>query len=158
MRLPIALLALSAFLMGCQQPATAPQVTPAPRATPTPAVLSAEAIRQSLQASGLPVTQVVIHTTESDPNKLLGRPGQYTVKLTWTDSRAPEEEGRCTIEVFPDDTAMRARATYTATIAATGGIFARYQYLKAERRALLRLPSDLTPAQAAEYEAWLRRL
>lgn len=106
----------------------------------------------SLQAS-LPVEQVRIFDAQTDPNRLLGRPGQYVGKVSWRDTRAPDSDA--TIELFADEPSLLARQRYVEAIVSSGGIFGQYVYANGPRLALLRLPFALTPDQAAEYAAWL---
>lgn len=52
-----------------------------------------------------------MHTPETDPNKLMGRPGQYVAKITWS---ARGEDA--TLEVFETLPAALARAEYVRKI------------------------------------------
>jgi hypothetical protein len=78
----LGLVATSVLLVACGAPGApaAPPITP-------------DAVAASLRASGLPVSGVVVHTPETDPNHLLGRPGQYTGKIDFHDERGPRDEG-----------------------------------------------------------------
>jgi hypothetical protein len=134
----------------------APAPTRAPAATPAPAPLDEATIRHALAAGGFPTDDVRAFTPDTDPNQLLGRPGQYVAKVSWTDPRAPE--GDATIEVFADAEALRARKAYTEAISPAGGPFTQYLYANEPRRALLRLPHQLTPDQAKTYQDWLASL
>ena len=49
--------------------------------------LTEDAIVDALSASDLPITNLEVFDAETDPNSLLGRPGQYTVKVSWEDGR-----------------------------------------------------------------------
>jgi hypothetical protein len=66
-------------------------VTPMPVPAAVLAPLDNDAIQQALGASGFPIGEVRTFTAETDPNSLLGRPNQYTVKVSWKDARAPFE-------------------------------------------------------------------
>lgn len=126
----------------------------APAAKP----LGGAGIAASLQASGLPVSDVVVHTAESDPNKLLGRPNQYTIKVNWTDTRVTQGDSDATIEVFADEAGMKQRAAYVEAIGKNAPMFVQYIYTSAKHTAVLRVPRALTPDQAKEYEEWLSKL
>ena len=140
----ILLLALGTLLLaGCV--ATAPTVAP----------LTGTTVAASLQASALPVQDVRVFTAESDPNSLLGRPNQYTAKVSWRDTRGGDD---ATLEVFANAADLEARRAYTDAISKAGSAFAQYIYPNTSRLALLRLPHALTPDQAAEYERWLAAL
>ena len=128
---------------------------PLPTQTAAPAPLDGAAIRRALEASGQPVSNVRIFTAETDPNRLLGRPDQYTAKVDWTDQRA---SGVGTIEVFPNAASLQARQQYAEQVSKTDGALAQHIVANPGRLALMRLPHDLTPEQAAAYEAWFGTL
>ncbi len=119
---------------------------------------------QQLEDSGLPVKQVETYTAGNDPNKLLGRPGQYTSKANFSDARAksdgrkgvePTEGG--SVEVFADENDAKTRFRYVKKLAEKGGgFFSEYDYL--DGLIVLRVSSDLTPNEAAEYEEALGEL
>jgi hypothetical protein len=120
--------------------------------------LTGDGAAAALRGSGLPVTDVRVFTAETDPNKLLGRPGEYTHKVSWQDTRTPGEGNDATIEVFATADDLKRRKAYTEAIARTGGLFAQYVEANEARLALLRLPHDLTPDQAKGYRDWLAAL
>lgn len=123
---------------------------------------SARSVVQGLKSDGLPVGKVVVFNASSDPNDLLGRPNQYIGKAVFRDRRAEDDqlaelnasEGG-TVEVFDDEEAARARFEYVEAIGKSGGPFAEYDYI--DGRVVLRVSADLTPSQAAEYEAALEK-
>lgn len=142
---------LLGLLAGCSAPAAAPPV-----ATPTPGTVTGDSLAAALGASGLPVVAVQVWTAETDVNKLLGRPGQYTGKVSWTDSRLTAPAGG-TVEVFSDAPAMDAWFTYTDTLS-KNPLLSQYIYRNDARLLIMRLSHELTPDQAAEYRAWLSAL
>src|SRR5687768_6551864 len=85
--------------------------------------LTGETVAASLRGSGLPVTGVRVLTADTDPNKLLGRPGEYTAKVSWQDGRAPGEANDATIEVFATADDLKRRKAYTEAVAKTGSMF-----------------------------------
>lgn len=105
-------------------------------------------------------------TADNDPNHLLGRPHQYTSKVTFTDSRikAADVEGLKegdverggAIEVFADPTDAEARAKYIQTVTQSLPALAEYDYVHGT--VLVRVSHYLTPKQAGEYEAALKQL
>lgn len=151
-------------------PSTAPAVSaPVPvisAAAPAPAPLSdTEAEKVALDTEiafmkaavadkkKFPVKDTTIFTAETDPNKLLGRPGQYLVKMSW------KLEGEdATLEVFraPDD--AQKRADYTTQIGKSSPMFLQYVYLNLKRSAVLRLPKEVTPASAKAWQAMFEAL
>ncbi|MFJ1652380.1 hypothetical protein ACIOC2_13370 [Streptomyces sp. NPDC088337] len=100
-------------------------------------------------------------TEENDPNHLLGRPNQYTSKVTFTDSRLKAadvvgaEEGAVerggAVEVFADPVDAQARAKYIGSVTKSMPTLAEYDYVHGS--ILVRVSHYLTPAQAAEYKA-----
>ncbi len=123
---------------------------------------SPEDVLNALKSAGLPIGDYEEYTAETDPNELLGRPGQYTGKLNFRDARlAPETttfditDGG-SIEVFASVARAEARHTYVVTITESALMFAEYDYL--EGTVLLRLSSRLTPDQAEEYADALKKV
>ena len=49
-------------------------------------------IALKLKGQGLPVRTVNVYTEETDPNKLLGRPGQYVGKANFRNPRADSDD------------------------------------------------------------------
>ncbi|MEU6222386.1 hypothetical protein [Streptomyces sp. NPDC047042] len=99
-------------------------------------------------------------TAAGDPNHLLGRPGQYTSKTTFTDTRVKAsdvvgaEKGAVelggAIEVFDSESDAQARAKYIQTVTKSLPALAEYDYV--DGVLLVRVSHYLTPAQAAEYK------
>ncbi|HMJ15111.1 MAG TPA: hypothetical protein VK524_27040 [Polyangiaceae bacterium] len=90
---------------------------------------------------------IVQYDENTDPNKLLGRPGQYLVKMNW---KAAGQDA--TLEVFRSAEDAKKRADYVDAIGKSSPMFLQYVYLNEERRAVLRLPKELTPTQAKEWQ------
>ena len=99
-------------------------------------------------------------TAENDPNHLLGRPNQYTSKVTFTDSRikaadvAGTEKGDVerggAIEVFGSPADAAARAKYIQAVTKSMPALTEYDYVHGT--VLIRVSHYLTPAQAASYK------
>lgn len=134
--------------------ATAPHTPAAVAATQTPraAVLSARQVASGLRQH-LPVTSITILTAATDPNHLLGRPGEYTSKARFRDSRipaAPDVTGGGEIEVFATSAQAVRRARYIQQVVQAAPILgAEYDYVAGP--VLLRVSGKLTPSQAAGY-------
>jgi hypothetical protein len=128
--------------------------------------LDAPAILQKLQAAGLPITDSVVITETNDPNNLIGRPGQYTSKVVFADSRTgvpldkakPDNGSGGSVEVFADAAAAKARSDYIQkTLAALGPVAGtEYHYLTGT--ALVRVAGVLPPSQAAQYEVAVKAI
>jgi hypothetical protein len=112
----------------------------------------------SLKAHGLPVTPTTVYTAASDPNHLLGRPGEYTSKANFADSRVTTSgDGVAaggSVEVFPNQADATRRAVYIQSVTQAAPIAgAEYDYVSSA--ILLRVSGSLTPAQAAAYKSAL---
>lgn len=97
----------------------------------------------------------------SDPNKLLGRPHQYTAKAVWTDSRSgetgePGTDTGGTVEIFATPEDCDKRAKYVDSVTSAVSALSEYDYKKPF--VLVRLTHKLAPSQAKEYEAALNAL
>ncbi|WP_224274113.1 hypothetical protein [Streptomyces sp. LS1784] len=127
---------------------------PAPAADATAVLAKLAATVKSVKA-GAPVT------AESDPNHLLGRPGQYTSKVTFADSRikAADVEGEKddsvnrggAIEVFATEADAKTRADYIQGIVKGMPALMEYDYVRGP--VLVRVSKLLTPDQAQGLQA-----
>ena len=95
-----------------------------------------------------PIKDAVTYTAESDPNKLLGRPGQYLSKMSW---KLDGEDA--TIEVFRTGEDAQRRADYVDQIGKSSPMFLQYVYMNPKRSAVMRLPKELSPARAKDWQA-----
>jgi hypothetical protein len=121
---------------------------------------TAAEIVEELAGAGLPIEDVTIYDESTDPNELLGRPGQYTSKAGFSDARIgpdefgdepdPTEQIVIDVEAFDSDEARDNRADYLDGFADNSLLGGWYQYV--EGNAILRVTFDLTPDQAADYE------
>lgn len=129
------------------------------------AQMDAEQVADALRQAGVPLTVTLVYTADNDPNNLLGRPGGYTSKVAFTDSRidpaevndpAPDAIDRGgSVEVYPDATAAAARKEYIQKIlqGAGGVLGTEYDYLSGG--VVLRVTGKLTPDEAGVYETAL---
>lgn len=120
--------------------------------------LTVEQIIEAFKEAELAISGIKIYTEETDPNNLLGRPGQYIGKANWADSRI-EQYGEKpiggTIEIFDSKKALKTRKEYIEPIIAQP-LFAQYMFV--HKNAILRLENELTPTQAEEYNNILSSL
>jgi hypothetical protein len=164
------LIILTIALVGCGEsspPTSTASTTVQPTTAPTTASTSQPAhtdktaaqIVQELKAKGMPIGTSFTYTAESDLNHLLGRPGQYTGKAEFKDTRISSTETGAqitvsdggSVEVFVSTTDAQHRFTYLQAISTSGNaLFAEYEYL--DGMAILRVSSQLTPTQAKAYE------
>jgi hypothetical protein len=137
--------------------------------TPTPKVphtgQSADQILAGLKSNGLPIGGSVIYTAATDPNALLGRPGQYIGKINFKDTRIPDSgtqgadisvDDGGSIEVFSTTEDATKRLKYVQGIATSISLFSEYDYQ--DGLVLLRVSHLLTPDQAQEYDTALKAL
>lgn len=105
-------------------------------------------------------------TAENDPNELLGRPNQYTSKITFTDSQISADDVTGTdkgdvsrggaIEAFDSPADAAARAKYIQAV--TKGMPALSEYDYVHGTVVVRVSHYLTPKQAGAYESAANRL
>lgn len=140
--------------------ASVPVTTDPPLTTTTEAEsedLTAEAFLGALEEAGLPIGQSTIWDEATDPNELLGRPGQYVEKATWTDTRiecfsdAPGVDCGGDIEIFEDPDDRDERYEYLSGFADESLLGGYYQWRLPN--AVVRIGFELTPSQAEEYAA-----
>jgi hypothetical protein len=133
---------------------------PTPRPTPKPArsaqhKVTAEQVVVAFKQAGLPVVAYTVYTADIDEQHLLGKPGQYTSKATFSDGRLVGDGGERSglrgggvVEVFasaPDAARRAARLAGTSRLHRNGAV-------------LLRLDSRLGSRAAARYQAVLAGL
>jgi len=135
--------------------------------TPTPAgALDANGVVAALKAAGLSIGQVKVYDASSDPNSLLGRPGQYTSKVAFTDANVATSDATDpfdltnggSVEVFASRGDATKRKDYIATVTAGLPVLTEYDYLDRSGTVLLRLGHTLTPDQATAYQQALATL
>jgi hypothetical protein len=113
----------------------------------------------ALRHAGLPIGLVRYYNPSSDPNKLLGRPGQYIGKANFHDRRLSGREFTVdnggSVETFANKTNAQIRYRYIHAISTSSSLFAEWNYV--EGTVVLRLSHELTPRQAKQYERAFRR-
>lgn len=128
--------------------------TPVAQTGPEPSVTTSRTAGDIATAMGM--GKVTVWTADTDPNKLLGRPGGYTSAATITDKRltCADVSTSCgaTVEVYPAEAEAQARSEYIQSILGAGGILGtEYHYFAGG--ALLRVTGQLTPDQVKVYAA-----
>lgn len=146
--------------------AAAPDTTTTSASASVPAVLDATSAFNEI-AKAVPTGKLTLTVTaENDENHLLGRPGQYTSKIAFADSRIKGDDAAMyetgdielggSIEVFPDAAGAKTRAAYIQKV--TKGMPALAEYDYPVGTILVRVSRYLTPAQASEYETVAKKL
>jgi hypothetical protein len=155
----VAVVLCAAGLAACSSNSTSSTDANAkPAATKTVATASAALTQITAKVPTAKLSGTV--TAANDPDHLLGRPNQYTSKVTFSDSRikasdvAGTAKGDVTrggeIEVFADPASAAARAKYIETVTKSLPALAEYDYVHGA--VLVRVSMLLTPAQAGEYK------
>ena len=158
------------MVAGCSTPASnAPTEMVVATPSPTPIVyLTAPQIVKKLKQAGLPIVYETTYDEKTDPNNLLGRPGEYTAKTNFIDERYVKDyeelkkilgddfdESLRTdhgmLETFANKADMQKRLDYVSALTEAGGIVGNY-YIYHSDRAILRIDYTLTSKEAAEYE------
>lgn len=103
---------------------------------------TAEEYGNKLKDAGVTIENMEVTTTENDKNQLLGRPNQYTSKVTFTNG---------SIEVFANKEDAINRKEYIDNIGKKMPLVAEYNYAN-DTGALLRLDKKLNPDEAKKYE------
>lgn len=115
--------------------------------------VDAEQVIDTLIDADIDLLDWTIFDAETDPNKLLGRPGQYISKATFWDARIGDPERgpeAGTIETFRTDRDLLDRMRYVAEIGRQMPMLVQYQFRRG--LVLLRLNKGFTPVAAKEYE------
>lgn len=163
-KLAALVVALATALAGCAsgspaKPDTSGGATRSTRKTAAPTPSAAVVVRR-LRAAGIPIGHVTVYDAANDPNKLLGRPGQYVSKAQFADRRADGQPGEVSaggsVETFASSDDSARRDKYVKAIAKSSALFAEYDYRRGA--VLLRVSSRLTPSQASRYAAALTRV
>ncbi len=117
---------------------------------------NATEVVQALENEGMPIGESKTYTAENDPNELLGRPGQYTSKVIFKDTRLKPDpiasefdvQNGDSVEVFENEDDAIRRQKYLEAI--TKGFSPFNEYAYREGTVLLRISHRLTPEQADE--------
>src|SRR5215213_823499 len=97
---------------------------------------SASEVLQELKDKELPIGESVAYTAKNDPNDLLGRPNQYTSKVTFEDTRLKPDpmadkfdvQNGGSIEVFENEDDAIRRKEYVEDIGKSFSPFSEYIY------------------------------
>ena len=109
---------------------------------------TAEEIVTIIDNSKIPISDIQIFNEGNDPNESLGRPGKYTGKASWVDTRVDNCAG--TVEVFRNLDSLKNRKEYLLEIYEKMPFLA--QYILVYENALIRFDLELLPSQAKDYE------
>jgi len=154
---PTPAVTVTATVTSAAEPVASPSATPTPT---TPAAVTAMGIVEALVAAGLPVTGVVAQTESTDPNAFLGRPGQYTERVSFD---VPGGDGSAevgmtdrggVVELWPTQADAQARADYIqSALKGNSMLGTEYDYIKGS--ALVRMTGKVLPSVAEQFKAAL---
>ncbi|MFD5731970.1 hypothetical protein ACFWIY_03945 [Streptomyces sioyaensis] len=166
--LTAATIAAALSVAGCMSGGSKPDTASAKdHATPKAATkLDAATALNDIAATVTTAKQNGIVTAANDPNHLLGRPSQYTSKVTFADSRVPasdrsghkagDVELGGAIESFANAADASTRAKYIQAV--TKGMPALGEYDYVHGALVIRISRLLTPRQAGQYKAAAAKL
>jgi hypothetical protein len=112
--------------------------------------LSPAALVVAQLGSTLPVTLITDYTAQSDPEHLLGSPGQYIAKATFNDSSVSNQDATGIVEVFASQADMNVR--YNVVSSSSGERDIPFGTL------LLRVSTATPDATLSQYQAALGSL
>lgn len=147
------LLLLAALFSACTASQTAPSL-PASTPKPVPVAISLKQVVRAFEK--LPVTKAIVYDETTDPNGLLGRPGQYVEKMNFIDSRDKDKKHDCSIEIFRNTEDAQTRKTYLDAIGKSSSMFASYSYL--HKNVLVRISFGVLPTDAEAYRQALESI
>lgn len=128
---------------------------PATSSTTAKPALDATGLLAVIEARGVPVAESKTYDASSDPNEQLGRPGGYTSKVSWHDSRLGKSDdfdvdGGGSIETFPSSQDAQRRFDYVDGITRGNAMLNEYHWIVGGVH-FLRVSKSLTPDQANQY-------
>lgn len=125
------------------------------------AALTAEQVVAKLSAKVRSAKLSIVFDEKTDPNSVMGRPGQYISKAAFTDSRVDRQSVRDGskgstdlgggVEVFATSDAASTRAHYLADVTKSNPLVAGPEYEYVAGPIVMRVSSALTPSQARDY-------
>lgn len=113
-------------------------------------IVTGEDIIEMIKQANIPIVDVYSYDEKTDPNGLLGRPGQYIEKLMWQDARVLEKVCEATVEIFINKKDLEIRKNYLKRVWDFMPI--TRQYIYEYKNALIRVDFELLPSDAKSYE------
>tara|TARA_R110001592_G_scaffold165250_2_gene399494 strand:- start:152 stop:649 length:498 start_codon:yes stop_codon:yes gene_type:complete len=150
-------LIMAASVAACSSPETTSNIPDEPAEAVAAKGMDATEIANALKSAGLPVSDIVTLTEDTDDNNMMGRPGMYVSKVYFVDERyrgkgmKPEEQN--TIETFATEEDATKRKKYIEGVIEGMPMF--NQYIIQSGKSVLRLDRALKPSEAKTYEAAL---
>jgi hypothetical protein len=149
------------------QASTAPNANSAVATPAQPTALTAAQIMAKLTTAVPSAKQTIAYTAATDPNSLLGRPGQYVGDIHFSDARVPKNKTEFStpgdvefggaVETFATVQDAQNRATYVEKVTqALGSIAGEYDFQHGH--VLIRVSRFLTPDQVAAYKTFANSL
>lgn len=134
---------------GCQTQTNTTNKSNVNQPAPKAEVLKVDDVVKTFQTANLPLNQLEFFNAGSDPDKLFGKPNQYTGKIFWQ-TKAGMTHG---IESFANDADLQARKKVLETDKTfTGDFFYTHKNI------LLRIHKEMVPETATKFEQALKSL
>ena len=143
--IPHFILLFISLISGCQSDSTGNVVVKQEK-------LKVSEVVKAFKEAKLPLRELEFFTAVSDPQKLLGKPNQYTEKASW---RTTEKIVHA-VEGFASENDLQARKTAIEAAAKSATSSAEYVY--AHKNILLRIHHEMIPETAAKFEQALKSL
>lgn len=120
---------------------------------PDPKDYTPSDIISALGDAGCSVGEITVYDENTDPNGNLGRPNQYTGKADF-DIPGIDTMNPATVESFATKDDCQARYDYLDQFTGADlGAFGLNQYMYKSDYAILRIPFEVSPADATAYES-----
>ena len=113
-------------------------------------IVDADIFIAAFEDAGLAISAVEYYTAETDPYELLGRPGQYAQKVSFTHT-GEEEVEYCTIEIFKREKHANNREDYINEI--VENLPSSEQHIIKNSNYIMRLALSVTPEEVKQLEA-----
>jgi hypothetical protein len=143
------------ILTGCAHIPAQTTGTTAMTINGTKAPMPASVLVGALTLAGMPITNVIDCNGQTDPDELVGLPGQYTFKAIFS---LPADHGEAVnaVEVFMSDEDASARFASLESAASISSQPVEYHYLSGKY--ILRLSPNTLPADAARYQGMFLKI
>ncbi|MFI0914213.1 hypothetical protein [Streptomyces abikoensis] len=148
------------LLSGCASTTSSSPDSASTPAAPASAAPTADHVFEAIAARVKTAKLTGTVTAASDRNHLLGRPGQYSSKITFSDGRVSSNDASLyragdvelggAVEAFSMPQEAQARADYIRTVAQSLPALAEYDFVHGS--VLVRVSRYLTPQQAEDYK------
>lgn len=114
-----------------------------------PVALKVNDVVKAFQTARMPLNQLDFYNAATDPDKMLGKPNQYTEKVVWQ----TKETMKHAVETFANDADVQARKKVLEADKKFSGDF-----IYTHKNVLLRINKEMVPETAAKFEQILKAM